>query len=68
MEGVIILHETFQEMCRKNQNRVIVKIDFEKAYDKIKWPFLQKSLSMKEFSKQWCAQAYLIHFVFKLSL
>jgi hypothetical protein len=36
MEGVIILHETIHEMHRKNQNGVILKIDFEKAYDKIK--------------------------------
>jgi hypothetical protein len=55
MEGVIILHETIHEMHRKNQNGVILKIDFEKAYDKIKWPFLQQTLHMKGFSKQWCA-------------
>ncbi|WVZ54587.1 hypothetical protein U9M48_005361, partial [Paspalum notatum var. saurae] len=33
--GVIILHETIHEMQSKKLNGVILKIDFEKAYDKI---------------------------------
>jgi hypothetical protein len=35
MEGVIILHETIHEMHMKGQSGVILKLDFEKAYDKI---------------------------------
>jgi hypothetical protein len=31
------------------------KIDFEKAYDKVKWPFLQQVLRMKGFHPTWCA-------------
>ena len=34
---------------------VIFKIDFEKAYDKVKWSFLQQTLRMKGFSPEWCA-------------
>jgi hypothetical protein len=30
------------------------KIDFEKAYDKVKWPFLQQALRMKDFHPKWC--------------
>jgi hypothetical protein len=33
---------------------VIFKIDFEKAYDKVKWSFLQQILRMKGFSQKWC--------------
>jgi len=33
---------------------VIFKIDFEKAYDKVKWSFLQQTLRMKGFSQKWC--------------
>ena len=40
MEGVVILHETIHELHRKKQNGVILKLDFEKAYDKLKWPFI----------------------------
>jgi hypothetical protein len=32
---VIVLHETIHEMHRKKQNGLILKIDFEKTYDKI---------------------------------
>jgi hypothetical protein len=50
------------ELHRKKFNGVILKIDFEKAYDKFKWSFLQQILRMKGFSDEWCA---LIHnFVF----
>lgn len=44
MEGHIILHETMHELYKKNLNGVILKIDFEKTYDKPKWPFLQQNL------------------------
>jgi hypothetical protein len=34
---------------------VILKLDFEKAYDKVKWSFLQQTLRMKGFSPEWRA-------------
>jgi hypothetical protein len=37
---------------------VILKIDFEKPYDKVKWSFLEWTLRMEGFSKEWHA---LIH-------
>lgn len=54
MEGVVILHETIHELHTKKQNGVIFKIDFEKAYNKVKWSFLQQTLRMKGFSPKWC--------------
>jgi hypothetical protein len=54
MEGVVILHETIHELHTKKSNRVIFKIDFEKAYDKVKWSFLQQTLHMKGISHKWC--------------
>jgi hypothetical protein len=53
MEGVVVLHETIHEH-RKKQDGVILKLDFEKAYDKLKWPFIQQVLRMKGFSPTWC--------------
>jgi hypothetical protein len=32
---------------------VIFKIDFEKAYDKVKWHFLQQAMGMKGFDHKW---------------
>jgi hypothetical protein len=47
MEGVVILHETIHD-------RVILKLDIEKGYDKVNWSFLQQMLRMQGFSKNWC--------------
>jgi hypothetical protein len=52
MKGVIILHKTIHEMHRRKQSGVILKLDFEKAYDKINWTFVQQTLRMKGFSSQ----------------
>jgi mannosylglycoprotein endo-beta-mannosidase len=42
------------EMHRKKFDGVIFKIDFEKAYDKVKWSFLQQVLRTKGFDPIWC--------------
>jgi len=39
----------------KKLNGVILKLDFEKAYDKVKWNFLQQTLRMKGFPELWCS-------------
>ena len=54
LEGVVVLHETIHELHRKKLDGVLFKIDFEKAYDKVKWPFIQQVLRMKGFTPQWC--------------
>jgi hypothetical protein len=54
MEGVVILHETMHEMHQKDQSGVILKIDFEKPYNKVKWSFVKQTLLMKGFSQTWC--------------
>jgi hypothetical protein len=53
LEGVVILHETIHELHKK-KNGVILKLDFEKAYDKVNWSFVQQTLRMKGFSPIWC--------------
>jgi hypothetical protein len=42
------------ELQRKKQKGLILKLDFEKAYDKVNWTFLQQVLRMKGFSGKWC--------------
>jgi hypothetical protein len=54
MEGVVMLHEMIHELHRRKQDGVILKLDFEKAYDKLKWPFIQQVLRLKGFSPTWC--------------
>ena len=56
LEGVVILHETLHEIHSKKLDGVVFKVDFEKAYDKVKWPFLQQALRMKGFNEAWRSQ------------
>jgi hypothetical protein len=55
LDGVVKLHERVHELHSKKLNEVILKLDFEKAYDKVKWYFLQQTLRMKGFSDECCA-------------
>ncbi|WVZ53449.1 hypothetical protein U9M48_004389 [Paspalum notatum var. saurae] len=55
MDGAIVLHENIHELHTKNHDGIIFKIDFEKAYDKVNWDFLQQALRMKGFSPKWCS-------------
>jgi len=52
LEGVVILHETIHELHYKKSG-IIFKIDFKKAYDKVRWPFLLQTLRLKGFSPKW---------------
>lgn len=54
LEGVVILHEAIHEISRKKLDGVLFKIDFVKAYNKVKWSFLQQVLRMKGFDPKWC--------------
>jgi hypothetical protein len=54
MSGIMVLHEILHETKRKKQVGVILKLDFEKAYDKVKWKFLFDCLHARGFCDQWC--------------
>jgi hypothetical protein len=36
IEGLVILHKTIHELHRKKMDGILLKIDFEKAYHKVK--------------------------------
>jgi hypothetical protein len=40
LEGVVILHEILHDLRTTKTKGVVVKLDFEKAYDKVHWNFL----------------------------
>jgi hypothetical protein len=50
LEGVVVLHENIHELHKNKFYEVIFKIDFEKAYDKLNWFFLQQPLMHERFS------------------
>jgi hypothetical protein len=56
MDGVMSLHEILHEAKRKKQQGIVLKLDFEKAYDKVDWEYLMKCISQKGFCEEWCAK------------
>ena len=53
MEGGLVLHEALNSVHVKKQSALLLKVDFEKAYDKIKWPFVMQMLKGKGFPDKW---------------
>jgi hypothetical protein len=49
LDGVLALHETVHEMRRQKAAGILLKIDFEKAYDRVNWEFLSEVLRCKGF-------------------
>jgi hypothetical protein len=48
-DGALALHEILDEIKFSGQRAVILKLDFEKAYDRVSWAFLRTVLSQKGF-------------------
>jgi hypothetical protein len=40
MDGVMALHEILHDTRVKKKDDLVLKVDFEKAYDKMNWNFL----------------------------
>jgi hypothetical protein len=49
-EGVLALHEIAHELRSKKLGGLLLKLDFEKAYDRVNWDFLREILVCKGFS------------------
>lgn len=53
LEGVVILHEVIHELKTSKNKGLIMKIDFEKAYDKVRWDFLEEIMHGKGLPAIW---------------
>ncbi|RVW99807.1 LINE-1 retrotransposable element ORF2 protein [Vitis vinifera] len=53
LDAVLIANEIVDEKRRSREEGVVFKIDFEKAYDHVKWDFLDHVLEKKGFSSKW---------------
>jgi len=53
LEGVVIVQEVLHELRITKKPRVILKLDFEKAYDKVSWPFLEEVMRRKGLDELW---------------
>ena len=53
LEGVVILHEVIHELKTSKKKGLIMKIDFEKAYDNVRWNFLEEVMVGKGLPAAW---------------
>lgn len=53
LDGIVVLHEVLHEIQNKRVGVFIFKIDFEKAYVRVRWEFLEETMHNKGFDQQW---------------
>ncbi|GJV12474.1 RNA-directed DNA polymerase, eukaryota [Tanacetum coccineum] len=54
LDGPFILNELLSWCKHKNFNGMIFKVDFEKAFDSVKWDYLDETLKAFGFGQKWC--------------
>lgn len=52
-DSILIASEVVHSLKRNLSSGVVFKIDFEKAFDKVKWSFVLEVLSLMNFNKRW---------------
>ncbi|GKV14959.1 hypothetical protein SLEP1_g25757 [Rubroshorea leprosula] len=53
VDGVVIANEVIDEAKKKRKKSFVFKVDFEKAYDKVCWKFIDYMLDRMAFSGTW---------------
>ncbi|GJU20617.1 RNA-directed DNA polymerase, eukaryota, reverse transcriptase zinc-binding domain protein [Tanacetum coccineum] len=54
LDGLFILNELFKWCKMKKKHTMIFKVDFEKAYDSVRWDYFDDVLKMFGFGEKWC--------------
>ena len=50
---MLVANETFEEVKRNKKECVVFKVDYEKAYDSIRWEFIYYMLGRLRFCGKW---------------
>jgi hypothetical protein len=53
LESVVVAHELVHNLNKSKSPGLIIKLDYEKAYDRVSWDFLFETLSARGFSEKW---------------
>ncbi|GJV91786.1 RNA-directed DNA polymerase, eukaryota [Tanacetum coccineum] len=54
LDGPFILNELVQWCKKKKKQSMVFKVDFEKAYDCVRWDFIDSILKKFGFGAKWC--------------
>lgn len=54
IDGIMCLHEILHDTKTRKKEGIILKLDFEKAYDKMSWSFLMDCLRQRGFNDKCC--------------
>jgi len=49
----VVAHELVHSLHSSKKPRVVLKLDYEKAYDRVSWDFLFEVLRTRQFSPIW---------------
>ena len=53
LESVVVAHEIVHSVHSSKEPGVIIKLDYEKAYDRVNWDFLFEVLKSRKFNPVW---------------
>ena len=53
LDGVVVLHEVLHELSRSKKKGLVLKIDCEKVYNRVRWSFLEQVMVGRGFPARW---------------
>jgi hypothetical protein len=53
LESVVFAHEIIHSTVKGKEKDLVLKLDYEKTYDKVNWDFLGKVLKIRSFGPRW---------------
>ena len=53
LESVVMAHEVIHEVHKSGGSGLILKLDCEKAYDRVNWDFIKEMLLSRGFGNKW---------------
>jgi len=53
LESVVAAHEIIHDIHRNKESDIILKLDYEKAYDRVSWDFIEEMLISRGFGAKW---------------
>jgi hypothetical protein len=56
LESVVAAYEIIHGIHKNKEKRLILKLDYEKAYDRVSWNFLEEMLFSRGFGAKWVSR------------